>query len=254
MLHAAAVDPCPVPELEIQQAPEDLAPFCAARGVFVVVRCDDEETWRLLEGKGHIMGRDRKHAMLPIPRHLLGLEAAKAAYDLGLETHVVEFAPRLMPRQIDNAGSRILVEKIESLGVRVHLNKSTKQVAVGDGIEGLVFADGQRLDVDMIIVSAGIRPRDELAKQAGLDPNDIGIRCALKRKRLQAGLEPGLDEGRLDRVTSLIVLGTIAPVVAPVSKEGIVEVSAVTCLADLVHDAEDVFSPSACCEKQNRQG
>src|SRR5262249_19785554 len=43
---------------------------------------------------------------------LLGLEAAKAAYDLGLETHVVEFAPRLMPRQIDDAGSKVLVNKI----------------------------------------------------------------------------------------------------------------------------------------------
>ncbi|HJQ78839.1 MAG TPA: FAD-dependent oxidoreductase, partial [Lacipirellulaceae bacterium] len=52
---------------------------------------------------------------------LLGLEAAKAAYDLGLETHVVEFAPRLMPRQIDDAGSKTLVKTIESLGVHVHL-------------------------------------------------------------------------------------------------------------------------------------
>ncbi len=52
-----------------------------AGGVFVVVRCDDEETWRLLEGKGHIMSRDRRHAMLPIPRHLLGLEAATSVLD-----------------------------------------------------------------------------------------------------------------------------------------------------------------------------
>ena len=54
---------------------------------------------------------------------LLGLEAAKAAFDLDLETHVVEFASRLMPRQIDDAGSSILVSKIEQLGVQVHLNK-----------------------------------------------------------------------------------------------------------------------------------
>ena len=49
---------------------------------------------------------------------LLGLEAAKATYDLGLETHVIEFAPRLMPRQVDDAGSKVLVEKIEQLGKR----------------------------------------------------------------------------------------------------------------------------------------
>ena len=100
---------------------------------------------------------------------LLGLEAAKAAYDLGLETHVVEFAPRLMPRQIDDDGSAILVSQIEGLGVKVHLNKATSKV-LGDGtVEGMVFQDGDQLDVDMIIVSAGIRPRDDLAKESGLE-------------------------------------------------------------------------------------
>ena len=100
---------------------------------------------------------------------LLGLEAAKAAYDLGLETHVIEFAPRLMPRQIDDAGSKILVGKIEQLGVKVHLNKATKEVTGGTSVEGLVFVDGESLKVDMIIVSAGIRPRDELARQCGIE-------------------------------------------------------------------------------------
>jgi predicted homoserine dehydrogenase-like protein len=52
-----------------------------AGGVFVVVRCDDAETWQLLAGKGHIMSRDGRHAMLPIPRHLLGLEAATSVLD-----------------------------------------------------------------------------------------------------------------------------------------------------------------------------
>ncbi|MBI3838571.1 MAG: nitrite reductase small subunit NirD [Planctomycetia bacterium] len=105
---------------------------------------------------------------------LLGLEAAKAAYDLGLETHVVEFADRLMPRQVDDAGSKLLVRKIEELGVRVHLNKTTKEV-LGDGrVEGLAFVDGEKLDVDMIIVSAGIRPRDELARDCGLNVSPRG--------------------------------------------------------------------------------
>jgi nitrite reductase (NADH) large subunit len=105
---------------------------------------------------------------------LLGLEAAKAAFDLNLETHVVEFAPRLMPRQIDDAGSRILVRKIESLGVRVHLNKSTKAIHGAAGVERLEFAGGQTVDVDMVIISAGIRPRDELARQAGLTVGERG--------------------------------------------------------------------------------
>ncbi|HZV07995.1 MAG TPA: nitrite reductase large subunit NirB [Gemmataceae bacterium] len=99
---------------------------------------------------------------------LLGLEAAKAAYDLGLETHVVEFAPRLMPRQIDDAGSRVLVGKINALGVQVHLNKNTKEILGNGKVEGMTFADGGELDVKMIVVSAGIKPRDELARACGL--------------------------------------------------------------------------------------
>lgn len=100
---------------------------------------------------------------------LLGLEAAKATLDMGLETHVIEFAPRLMPRQLDDRGSQILVSKIEALGAKVHLNTSTKQIA-GDGkVREMQFADGSTLPVDMVIVSAGIRPRDELARMCELD-------------------------------------------------------------------------------------
>jgi nitrite reductase (NADH) large subunit len=105
---------------------------------------------------------------------LLGLEAARAAFDLGLETHVVEFASRLMPRQVDDAGSRILVQKIESLGVHVHLNKVTKAVHGETGVERIEFGDGTKIAVDMIIVSAGIRPRDDLAKQIGLAVGERG--------------------------------------------------------------------------------
>lgn len=105
---------------------------------------------------------------------LLGLEAAKAAYDLGLETHVVEFAPRLMPRQLDEAGSKTLVRKIESLGVRVHLGVSTTAIQGTRGVERIEFADGSALDVDMVIVSAGIGPRDDLAKETGLAVGERG--------------------------------------------------------------------------------
>jgi nitrite reductase (NADH) large subunit len=105
---------------------------------------------------------------------LLGLEAAKAAYDLGLETHVVEFAPRLMPRQIDEAGSRALVNKIEALGVRVHLNKNTREITGNGKVEGMAFACGNHIDVDMIVVSAGIKPRDELARGCNLEVGQRG--------------------------------------------------------------------------------
>src|SRR5919106_5427764 len=62
---------------------------------------------------------------------LLGLEAAKALKDLGLETHVVEFAPRLMAVQLDDAGGRLLRRKIEALGVTVHTSRNTKEIVDG---------------------------------------------------------------------------------------------------------------------------
>lgn len=106
---------------------------------------------------------------------LLGLEAAKALLDLGLEeTHVIEFAPRLMPRQIDEAGSKMLESKLNALGLQIHLNKNTQEI-VGDGkITSMAFADGSELKVDMLVISAGIKPRDEVAKVAGLEVGTRG--------------------------------------------------------------------------------
>jgi len=100
---------------------------------------------------------------------LLGLEAAKALKDLGLETHVVEFAPRLMAVQLDDSGGRLLRKKIEALGVTVHTGKNTKHIV--DGVEHrnrMEFMDGAALETDIIVFSAGIRPRDQLARAAGL--------------------------------------------------------------------------------------
>ena len=99
---------------------------------------------------------------------LLGLEAAKATLDLGLETHVVEFASRLMPRQLDDAGASVLQACIEELGIQVHLNKNTQTIGGNGQLDGLQFADGTALPVDMLVISAGIRPRDELARQCDL--------------------------------------------------------------------------------------
>ncbi|MEO1994405.1 MAG: nitrite reductase large subunit NirB [Planctomycetaceae bacterium] len=117
---------------------------------------------------------ERSKSCAVIGGGLLGLEAAKAAHDLNLQTHVIEFAPQLMPRQLDDDGSELLVKHIEDLGVRVHLNTSTRMVHGERQVEAIEFADGSSLDVDMIIVSAGIRPRDELALSCGLHIADRG--------------------------------------------------------------------------------
>jgi nitrite reductase (NADH) large subunit len=105
---------------------------------------------------------------------LLGLEAAKAVLDLGLETHVVEFAPRLMPRQLDGAGARLLTRSIRALGVEVHLNLAAQRVVGQRRVEAVEFSEGDPLETDLLIVAAGIRPRDELAREAGLTVGERG--------------------------------------------------------------------------------
>nr|WP_314834609.1 nitrite reductase large subunit NirB [uncultured Flavobacterium sp.] len=105
---------------------------------------------------------------------LLGLEAAKAVYDLGLNPHVVEFAPRLMPRQLDKGASDMLQAKIEELNIGIHLNKATQYIDGEDCIKGMMFANDELLKVDMLVISAGIKPRDELARVSGLEVGERG--------------------------------------------------------------------------------
>ncbi|KGY12270.1 nitrite reductase [Vibrio tubiashii] len=102
---------------------------------------------------------------------LLGLEAAGALKALGVETHVVEFAPKLMAEQLDQAGGNQLRKKIESMGVKVHTSKNTLEIAP-EGKEArnvMLFADGTELETDFIVFSAGIRPQDKLAREMKLD-------------------------------------------------------------------------------------
>jgi len=100
---------------------------------------------------------------------LLGLEAANALKQAGLQTHVVEFAPQLMAVQLDQAGGNLLKEKIESLGVTVHTQKATQVIEAGEQCRyKMVFADNSVLETDMILFSAGIRPSDQLGKTASL--------------------------------------------------------------------------------------
>ncbi len=147
---------------------------------------------------------------------LLGLEAAKALRDLGLETHVVEFAPRLMAVQVDDGGGNMLRRKIESLGVQVHTNRNTKDIVDGEAHRHRMnFSDGTVLETDMLVFSAGIRPQDALAKASGLDvgprggivvndncqtsdPNVYAIgECALWSGRIYGLVAPGYDMAKV---------------------------------------------------------
>ena len=147
---------------------------------------------------------------------LLGLEAAKALRDLNLETHVVEFAPRLMAVQIDDLGGKVLRRKIENLGVKVHTQKATSSIEAGsEATHVMKFADGSELETDVILFSAGIRPRDELARSSGLAIGERGGikindycqtsndnvyaigECALWDNKIYGLVAPGYDMARI---------------------------------------------------------
>lgn len=137
------------------------------QGVFIYRTVEDLEmmsSWAPKATKGAVIGGG-----------LLGLEAAKAMLDLGIkDTHVIEFAPRLMPRQIDGRGSALLSSKLESLGLTIHTNTNTLEILGEESISGMQFADGSSIEVDMLVISAGIKPRDELARAAGLEVGPRG--------------------------------------------------------------------------------
>lgn len=106
---------------------------------------------------------------------LLGLEAANALKALGLKSHVVEFAPRLMPVQLDEDGGALLKQKIEALDVDVHCEKATTEIVAGEEhTYRMNFSDGSYLETDLILFSAGIRPQDALARSSELEIGERG--------------------------------------------------------------------------------
>jgi len=140
-------------------------------GVFVYRTIEDLEGMLAYAAKINAEKQDGRAAILG--GGLLGLEAGKAVLDMGLEPHVVEFASKLMPRQLDSRSSQVLQLKLESIGLNIHLSKATNQILGDRKITGMEFGEDDVLDVDMLIVSAGIRPRDELARACGLE---VGVR------------------------------------------------------------------------------
>lgn len=128
---------------------------------------------------------DKKKTGVVIGGGLLGLEAANALRQLGLDTHVVEFAPRLMPVQLDDEAGDVLKQRIEDLGVQVHTSMQTQEIIDGEHCRHRMnFAEGSpleggsleknHLETDVIVFSAGIRPQDALARSSELELGERG--------------------------------------------------------------------------------
>ncbi|MBW8731948.1 MAG: nitrite reductase large subunit [Terrabacter sp.] len=133
---------------------------------------------------------------------LLGLEAANALRLLGLRPHVVEFAPRLMPLQVDDGGGAVLEGLISHLGVQVHTGAGTSSIAAQeDGRLAIELSDGTALLTDLVVFSAGVRPSDAVARAAGLDVGERGgvltdIACRTSDENVWAVGEVAAVEGR----------------------------------------------------------
>ena len=144
---------------------------------------------------------------------LLGLEAARGLLGHGLEVTVVEMAPHLMAQQLDPAGGALLRRRMEAMGVEVRTATGTSRLLGNGTVTGLEFADGSRLETDMVVVSCGIRPNVELAKEAGLaveraivvddrlrtsDPDVFAVgECAQHRGKLYGLVEPVYEQARV---------------------------------------------------------
>lgn len=136
------------------------------RGVFTLRTLDD--AFRILEyQKNH-----KKVAI--IGGGLLGLEIARAISSRGAEVEVVEYSKRLLPRQLDDQGSSVLISQIEKMGIHVHLGLATEEILGLGEVKGLRFKGGRKIEADMAIVAAGIRSDISLAKDAGLE-TDRGL-------------------------------------------------------------------------------
>ncbi|WP_406641132.1 nitrite reductase large subunit NirB [Amycolatopsis sp. WGS_07] len=173
-------------------------------GVFVYRTIEDLDAIRAAAER---QGRGRRAAVV-IGGGLLGLEAAKALRDMGLSPHVVEMAPRLMPLQVDDGGGGLLRRLITNLDVTVHTGTSTEAIE-SDGARLLArLGNGTELDVDLVVFSAGVRPRDDLARESGLDVGERGgvlvdATCRTSDSAVYAIGECAAVEGR--------VYGIVAP-------------------------------------------
>lgn len=107
---------------------------------------------------------------------LLGLEAARGLLTHGVDVTVLEAAPQLMPAQLDAEAAALLKTIMEQMGVQVFLEKISTHILGEECVTGLRFKDGATLETDMVVVSAGIRPICEVAKDSGLTV-ERGIVC-----------------------------------------------------------------------------
>jgi nitrite reductase (NADH) large subunit len=118
---------------------------------------------------------------------LLGLEAGNGLRKAGLKIKVVEFFPRLLPRQMDVPGAAILQRQMEGMGFDFYLGAKTKEIRRDSGGLHVELEGGESLAADMVLISAGVRPELTLAKSVGLEI-DKGVKVNDQMKTSLEGI------------------------------------------------------------------
>lgn len=155
-------------------------PGAEKKGVFTLKTIEDARAIREFE-------KNSGHRVLLIGGGVLGLEAGNALRKTGCSITVVEIFPRLLPRQMDPAGAGVLQAQMEEMGFQFYLGVKSKEIVGKDAVEGLILEDGRRIDADLIIISAGIRPNLDLPRKIGIE-TDKGV---LVNDRMETSL-PGI--------------------------------------------------------------
>jgi nitrite reductase (NADH) large subunit len=166
-----------------------------------------DETRALLEATG------RCRRAVVMGGGLLGLEAARALQGHGLQVDLVHAMPWLMNAQLDAEAGAILKKSVESLGIAVHLDVLATEVLGTEHVEGVVLKDGRRLDCDLLVVAAGVRPHSDIAVRSGLevergvvvddrlrtdDPDVYAIgECAQHRGSVYGLVQPAWEHARV---------------------------------------------------------
>lgn len=135
----------------------------AVKGCFTLRTLDDATVIR-----DYANGR---RAAVVIGGGLLGLESARGLSALGLHVTVIEVFPRLLPRQLDAEGAAILTQLIEQMGITTITGATVETIVGTDSVEGVQLKERETIPCDMVLFSAGIRPKLQLAKEAGLAVN-----------------------------------------------------------------------------------
>lgn len=135
------------------------------KGVFTLRNIDNA-----LEIRDYIKRNKVKKAVI-IGGGLLGLELARQIKNCNLDTTVVEFFPRLLPRQLDLDCGGMLKEQIEDMGINVELDAATEEITVNGAVKGIKIKDGRQIEADIVLIQAGIRSTIDLAKDTKLETN-----------------------------------------------------------------------------------